>query len=227
MKAPSGRPASHQPVEGGGALRHVGSVLEKQRVAGGELRRQDASDLIVRKIPRLDGKQHAERLIDEHRLALGRIENRQLLGLEQPLGVADVIFEDLRRELDLGLRLGEELAHFQRQELGVVVGITPQDSGGLLQDAPALGKGSLPPRQKGVMSLAYGCGHFRIRSVWKGLELLARIGVDSCVGHFRSPSVECVCWTFAEQADFQAARSVTARSFTAWTIWVSTACASP
>jgi hypothetical protein len=177
----------HQLVEGCGALRYVGSMLQKQGVAGGQLRREDAGDLIIGEIPRLDGEQDAERLIGEHRLALGWIENRQLLGLEQLLGIAHVVFQDLRGELDLGLRLGEELAHFERQKSGVVVAVAPQDVGGVLQDSTALGKGSLLPSQKGNMSLVEGFAHFRIRSVWIGLERFPRIGIDRLVGHFVSP----------------------------------------
>jgi len=45
--------------------------------------------------------------MEKDRLPLGRIQDRQLLRLEQLLGVANVIFENICRKLDLLLCLGK------------------------------------------------------------------------------------------------------------------------
>lgn len=64
-------------------------------------------------------------------------EHRELFRLQQISRVPNIIFKDLRGKLDFGLCLGEELSHFQRQELCVGVAVTAQDIGGLLENAAA------------------------------------------------------------------------------------------
>ena len=65
LEAPRRQPRLlHQLLEGGGRLRHVGSMLQEDDVAHGQLRRHDAGNLVIREVPGLDGQDDAQRLVD-------------------------------------------------------------------------------------------------------------------------------------------------------------------
>lgn len=173
----------HQLLEGRRRLRDIRGMLEEQRVAGRQLRRQDACDLIIWEIPRLDGQQNAKRLTDENGLAFGRIQNRQLFRRQQRLGVAGVIFEDLCRQFDLGLGFAEQLAHLQRQQPRIGVAVPAQDVGGRLQNPAAFGEGRLLPGEKRLMRGGDRRTHLVVGRIRKGSEGFPRIWIDGLVGH--------------------------------------------
>lgn len=173
----------HQFLEGVRALRHVGGVLEQQGIASGQLRSQDAGDLVVGEIPRLDRQDHAQRLVHQQRVAFGRIGHRQFLRCQQGFGVLHVVLKDARGQLDLGQRFGGDLAHLQGQQPRMRLGILAQQVGGALQDRTALFERALAPGQEGFMGGADGLGDFGVGSVGEGLDDFAGVGVGGGVGH--------------------------------------------
>ena len=194
-------------------------MLEDQRVAGRELRRENAGNLIIREIPWLDRQEDAERLVHQHRLAFGGIEHRQLLRLQQVFRMPNIIFEDLGGEFHLGLRFGDQLTHFQRQQAGKSIAVPAQDVCGILQDTAALGEGGFAPTEESRVCFVQRGLHLLVRCVGKGRNSVSGIGIDGRVGH---------CPFSCGESDFGGKGYGHApRSFTACTICVSTAWASP
>ena len=98
----------HQLLEGQCALRHIGRVLDHHHVAGHQIGRGEAGDLVVRIVPWLHTEQNAQRAALHHGLALVGL---QRLGREERLGVVGVVVDDRGAERHLAGALADELAH--------------------------------------------------------------------------------------------------------------------
>ena len=101
----------HQAGEGQCTLRYALGMLEQHDIACHELRRDNARDLIVRKVPRLDCQQRAQRARDE----FGAWKAWNLFRREERLGVLGVIVKNAHSEVHLAHGRRRKLANLQRQ----------------------------------------------------------------------------------------------------------------
>jgi hypothetical protein len=72
-------------------------VLQDDRVARQELRGRDAYDLVVGEVPRLDGVDDPERLVDDRDRALARVLDFERLVFEESRAAVGEVVEDLGR----------------------------------------------------------------------------------------------------------------------------------
>nr|WP_263971466.1 hypothetical protein [Pseudoclavibacter chungangensis] len=158
-------------------------MLEQHRVSRGHLRGRDADDLVVGEVPRLDGEQHTERLVHELHVLTAEALRRQVARLQELGALVDVVLEDLRRQLDLGLRLGDELAHLEREDLGVAALVCAQQPGGLAEHGRALLGARVPPLLEGRVGPFDGGVDLLRRRVVEGPHDLSGVRIRGCVGH--------------------------------------------
>ena len=90
------------------------------------MRAGDAGELVVRKVPGLDAKQHAQGRAFHVRFADPGVQRGRC---QKGLGVLGVIGQDVAAELDLTARLMNSLAHLQRFQPGEVVHMGVQQRG--------------------------------------------------------------------------------------------------
>jgi hypothetical protein len=110
-------------------------VLEQDRVPERQIGAGDPGNLVERVVPRLDGEQHAQRLVDDD--GISGLAGQWLVGGD--LGaVLPVPAEDLRRDVDLPAALTDQLAHLERDELREPVRSLRHDLAGPADDPRAL-----------------------------------------------------------------------------------------
>ena len=84
------------------ALQYVGRVFHHHGIARYQVRRDEASQMVVRKVPGFDAEQHAERSVQDRRFSRVRMD---VLWLEKALAGLSVEVEDVDTELYLGAAL--------------------------------------------------------------------------------------------------------------------------
>ena len=162
------------------ALGHAPGVLDHQHVARHELRPGHAGELIVRKVPGLHTKQHAQRTAFHVRLAhlgvqLGRRQKgRRVLG---------VIGQNVAAVLHLATGLANALAHLQGSQLGKLVQVGMHQSGGLVEDAGTLRKTGVFPGLKTSLGLGQRLVKLDVGHGVERLEKLAIGGIDTLISH--------------------------------------------
>ncbi len=160
-------------LDGEGALRHVVGVLEQGAVAGRQGGGGEAEELPEGVVPRHDGEDDTERVVDDG--ALGGVGGDGSVG-ELLGGVLGVVLAGRRALLDLGACFGDRLAHLGGDERRVVVLAVAQDAGHLPQQgvrsvmsrrrqaawaSAAASRCRRPPRRTGECS-------GRVRCRWPG-----------------------------------------------------------
>ncbi|CAB0670404.1 hypothetical protein CIP107567_02339 [Corynebacterium diphtheriae] len=95
-------------------------MLEHDRVAGGELRRADANDLVVGEIPWLDGVENTQWFVDELDVVLAEALRGQVAWGELGLAVGDVLAQHVDANVDLRFGLGNEFAHLKGNNFRVL-----------------------------------------------------------------------------------------------------------
>src|ERR1700730_10857168 len=124
------------------ALRNVRRMLHDQRVAEHEIGAGDACELIVGEVPRLDAEEHAQRRVFDYGFAARHL---QLFGGQKRLCVVRVVLQNVGAQVDLAPRLGEQLAHLERDVLRELLALLAEDLDSILKDLFAVGQGALAP----------------------------------------------------------------------------------
>ena len=138
-------------LQGQGALRHVGGVLEQTHVAGHQGRGGEAHYLPEGEVPGHHGQHHAQRLIADE--AAAGIGFHQLVG-QKSFGVLGIVLAAGRALQHLSPAVGDGFAHFQGHEAGQGILALAQQGGGAAQYAGAVGKGGGGPGGRGPVRLA-------------------------------------------------------------------------
>ena len=123
-------------------------MLEQRRIAGHERRRGEADDLPEREVPRHHREDDAERLVRDVALLRRRLHD---LGGEEPLRV---LGEELAAQgalLDLGLGLGDRLAHLERHEARVAIASFAQQRRETVHRHGTFGERARAPRDERVL----------------------------------------------------------------------------
>ncbi len=170
-------------LDRGGGLGAQLGVLEQDRVADHEVRAGEASDLVVREVPRHDAEQHPERRAADDRRAIAREELDRLV-LEEVRRVVGVVLVDRRGEVGLAERLRDRLAHLAHDELRqllAALGVQfadAADEGRALLDRGRLRPGAVRLVGRGDRGLELGVGDGVV-----GLDRLAGGGVGYGIVH--------------------------------------------
>ena len=171
----------HQPLPSQRALRHAGGMLDHDHVAGHQVGRGKAGDLVIRVVPRLDAKQHADGAAFDHRFTARRGD---FLGGQKGLGVLGVIVQDGGAQGDFAQALWQQLAHFQRDQLGKLLRAFAQDGASAGQHGSALGKAFAAPFVfKAVGRLAEFFFQRSVVDFVKFLQDFSVVGIGALVGH--------------------------------------------
>ena len=121
--------------KGLGAVRHDAGMLGDDGVTRRQVRRQNAHQLVVRKVPRLNGHQHADGVM----LHPGFPELRVVLHRgKEPLRVVGVVAGDLRAQLHLAAALFDELTHLLAGDFRKILHALVDQIGKLIKHRQAL-----------------------------------------------------------------------------------------
>ena len=102
-------------------------MFDHHDVARHQVRGGKTHELVIRKVPRLDTKQYANRTAFDDSVSLRSVE---FFRCQEGLCVFSVVVEDGRGQLDLARTLRDQLAHFDRDEFGELLGAFTHDRGG-------------------------------------------------------------------------------------------------
>jgi hypothetical protein len=86
-------------------------MLDDQNIARHQVRASDARQLVIGEIPRFHAEQHTQRfaLYDCFTFCYPKLS-----GSQKARGVIGIVVQYVRAQLDLGLRLAEQLPHLKR-----------------------------------------------------------------------------------------------------------------
>ena len=171
-----------QLLEGGGRLRDVGGVLDHDHIAGHQVRGRHPRQLVQGEVPRLHTQDHPKRGADEHCVVVGA-DRVDALGRQELLGVLRVVVEDVCAQRNFAQALRVELAHFQRQQAGELIGPLAEDGCGTAAHCGALGVRHLAPGLKSLLRLRKKVHRLRIGQVVKSSDDLVVVRVNSTVCH--------------------------------------------
>ena len=156
-------------------------MLDHDHVAGHQVGRGKAGDLVIRVVPRLDTKQHADGAAFHHRFTTRRGD---FLGGQKGLGMLGVVVQNGRAQGDFAQALRQQLAHFQRDEFGKLLRALAQDGSGPRQHGRALGKAfGAPFVFKTVGRLAEFFLQRGVVDFVKFLQDFSVVGIGALVGH--------------------------------------------
>ena len=171
----------HDFAEALGCGRRVRRMLENHRVADHVVRREDAHDLVVREVPRLDHHDDAHRMMPHFGLASRNRLDR--IWLEQLFTVIGEPVRDDRAQLHFAGRFADQLAHVDCANLGKLVGMLAQRRSDLVQQRATLGDRlrlellvALSAERQSVLQLAVS-GERILRDDFVG------IGIDCLIRH--------------------------------------------
>ncbi len=117
-------------------------VLEQDRVAQHQVRRDEPGDLVAREVPRHHPQQRPDRLLRQHRLAAA---DRQGLVRQQLRTALAVVPEDVDDDADFAAALVDPLPHLQRHDRGELVGAFGEQLRRAQHDRGAVGDRPGPP----------------------------------------------------------------------------------
>ena len=110
-------------------------MLHHERVAGHQMWPCDSSQLVIRKVPRLDTKDNTDGTAFHVCFALGGIE---LYGGQETLPVFGVIIKNVRAEFDFAAGFINELSHFESRMFGEFIDVGPHELRGSRYDLGSL-----------------------------------------------------------------------------------------
>ena len=126
---------THQVGKGLGAVRHDAGMLGDNGVTRRQVWRQNAHQLVIREVPRLNGHQHADGVMFHPRFPeFGLILHRG----QELLRVVGVVAGDLRAQLHFATALFDELAHLLTGNFRQLLGALVDQIGKLMQHRQAL-----------------------------------------------------------------------------------------
>ena len=105
-------------------------MFDHDHVPGHQVGGCDPGQLVIREVPRLYPEDHSERGADHDRVALVRVGGGDGFGRQEGLGVLGVVGEYLRGQRHFSQTLGVQLAHFQGEQVGELVGPFGEDGRG-------------------------------------------------------------------------------------------------
>ena len=144
---PAGTPASaKQRISSARRGRRFLRRLDDDRAAGGQRAGQLAHHLVDREVPRREGGDRPDRLLNDELIdALGSRRNDPAIGAARLLGEP---VDDVGAGQRLALGLGQRLALLQGQQRRDRVGALAQQVGGLAHDLRAIERRDLAPGRK-------------------------------------------------------------------------------
>jgi hypothetical protein len=123
-------------------------VLEQDRVAQHQVRRDEAGDLVAREVPRHDAEQRPDRLLRQHRFAAA---DRQRLVRQQGRAALAVVPEDIGDDADFAAAFVDPLPHFQGHDRGQLVGALGEQLRRAQHDRGAFGDRPGPPSRESAV----------------------------------------------------------------------------
>jgi hypothetical protein len=135
-------------LEGQRGLRAAAGVLEQDRVAEHQVGPDEPDDLVGGVVPGLHAQQHAERVAAQDGVAgVGRQRPRR----REARTLVAVVAQDARGEVDLLLRLTDQLPHLERRQVGEQLAALGEQLAGATDDGGPLLERPLPPAQERVV----------------------------------------------------------------------------
>ena len=158
-------------------------MFEDHRIACHQIRGEHAHRLVNGEVPRLHAVDHPDRR-EGHDPALATAAVPAFLVGQFLRSMVRSVFENTRADLDLGLPVLDQLAHFARHQFGEALGIGAQDLGDLAQIGRALVMRFGAPVEKRGMRRVDLREHLALAHGLIGLERFAGGGVAGLyLGH--------------------------------------------
>jgi hypothetical protein len=161
-------------------LRDDTRVLHNHGVACHQMWPRHASELVVRKVPRLDTEDDADRAALHMRVA---DSGMKFYICQEALGILGVIRQNSRAELDFAPRFADSLAHFQGHGVRQRVGLLMHELRRLCDDDGPLGIALVAPRFVAGLCRGKLGLELRVRYLIEGLDEFPVERVERLIGH--------------------------------------------
>jgi len=169
-----------QLLEENRALGHITRVFYHEDVPGHQVGAGDARELIVRKVPRLDAEDHADRTALHVSLPNRGIK---LDGRKEALCVLCVVREDLRTELYLATGLIDAFTHLNRHRARESIDLGVHKRRRFGNDDRSLGIALVPPCLVRRCCRSYRFLELRVGHLVERLDDFPIVWINALVGH--------------------------------------------